>query len=64
MHRTGDLPIARSTNVVTTTAGDVTEDVSDIIENLERDSMGASGPDSWRTALEAELTTGGPIFAK
>ena len=56
LHRTS---LSRSTIAITaTTAGDVTEDASDIIENLERDTMGAS----WRTALEAEFTK--PYFRK
>ncbi|KAG6379197.1 uracil-DNA glycosylase-like protein [Boletus reticuloceps] len=47
------LTLPSSTIAVTTTgAGGSTEDVSDIIENLERDTMG----ESWRTALEAEFT--------
>lgn len=43
----------RSTVAVNTDgAGEVTNDLSDIFENLERDTMGTS----WRTALQAEFT--------
>ncbi|KAH0830329.1 uracil-DNA glycosylase-like protein [Lanmaoa asiatica] len=56
---TMSAPPPSSTIAVTTTdAGDATRDSSDIIENLERDTMGAS----WRTALEAEFTK--PYFRK
>ncbi|KAG9318196.1 uracil-DNA glycosylase-like protein [Chiua virens] len=44
--------------VMTIDAGDATQDLGDLIENLERDTMGAS----WRTALEAEFAK--PYFRK
>ncbi|KAN0075426.1 Uracil-DNA glycosylase-like protein [Tylopilus felleus] len=48
-----EIKATLSTVAVTTTcASDSPEDVSDMIENLERDTIGAS----WRTALEAEFT--------
>ncbi|KAI9568993.1 uracil-DNA glycosylase-like protein [Boletus coccyginus] len=54
-----EIKATMSTIAITTTgAGDATEDVGDVIENLERDTMGVS----WKTALEAEFTK--PYFRK
>ncbi|KAG8217259.1 uracil-DNA glycosylase-like protein [Butyriboletus roseoflavus] len=54
-----EIKATMSTIAITTIgAGDATLDASDIIENLERDTMGAS----WRTALQAEFTK--PYFRK